>query len=271
MKYAIIAIIIVILAVILGYLFASPKSGSITPTPPTNEVPSEPESDSPAPKDGEVSVLPVEHASLVLTWKDRRVVVDPVGDPARYGGASPLLILVTDIHQDHFSSTTLAALAGKGTRLVVPQAVADKLTPDLFNRALVLKNGASTTLGGMTIEAVPMYNLPEDEKSFHTKGRGNGYLVTMGGTRVYIAGDTSDTPEMRALAAIDIAFVPMNLPYTMTVDAAASATLEFKPKRVYPYHYRGTDGKSDIVRFKTLVTTKDPGIEVVLHDWYGGK
>jgi len=108
-----------------------------------------------------------------------------------------------------------------------------------------------------------MYNLTADRLKYHNKGRGNGYVVTVGGKRIYISGDTEDIPEMRALKNIDVAFVCMNLPYTMTEEQAASAVREFKPKIVYPFHYRG----SDVEKFKKLVG-EDSGVEVRLRDWY---
>ena len=114
-----------------------------------------------------------------------------------------------------------------------------------------------------------MYNLPTAaNKDFHTKGRGNGYVIERSGKRVYIAGDTAGIPEMRALKNIDIALVPMNLPYTMDVAEAAEAVLAFKPKQVFPYHYRGPDGLADISKFKELVNASNPKIEVVLLNWY---
>ncbi len=114
-----------------------------------------------------------------------------------------------------------------------------------------------------------MYNLPDAEnKDRHTKGRGNGYLLSDGMMRVYIAGDTAGTPEMRALTNIDIALIPMNLPYTMGVDEAADAVLAFRPKKVYPYHYRSPDGLADVNRFRDLVTAGNANIEVVLAAWY---
>jgi L-ascorbate metabolism protein UlaG (beta-lactamase superfamily) len=114
---------------------------------------------------------------------------------------------------------------------------------------------------GVKIEAVPMYNLTAARLRFHNKGRGNGYVMTFGGKRVYVSGDTEDIPEMRALKNIDAAFVCMNLPYTMTPEQAADAVREFKPKVVYPYHYRG----SDTAQFKKLVGDAS---EVRLRDWY---
>jgi L-ascorbate metabolism protein UlaG (beta-lactamase superfamily) len=113
-----------------------------------------------------------------------------------------------------------------------------------------------------------MYNLPENSDSRHTKGRGNGYVINFGGKNVYISGDTEDIPEMRHLKNIDVAFVCMNLPYTMDVNQAANAVLEFKPKIVYPYHYRGQEGLSDVSAFKKLVNDGNKSIEVRLVNWY---
>lgn len=113
-----------------------------------------------------------------------------------------------------------------------------------------------------------MYNLREEALKFHSKGRGNGYVLTIDGQRLYFSGDTEDIPEMRALKNIDKAFICMNLPYTMTEESAASAVLEFKPKQVYPYHYRGNPNVSDVSKFKTLVNQGDANIEVVQLDWY---
>ena len=132
----------------------------------------------------------------------------------------------------------------------------------------MLNNGKSTFQSGIAITAVAMYNLPETEDSKHSKGRGNGYLLEFGGKRVYISGDTEDIAEMRSLKNIDVAFVCMNLPYTMDINQAASAVLEFKPKIVYPYHYRGKDGLSDTDTFKKLVKEGDAALEVRLRNWY---
>lgn len=216
---------------------------------------------------GDLTVAPIQHATFVLRWNGKTIFVDPTGGAeafASYG--KPDLILVTDIHGDHFDAKTLQAVRTLESTLVVPAAVAAKLGPDQGN-AKILANGEQTTVGGVTIEAVPMYNLSEERKTFHTKGRGNGYVLTLGGKRVYVSGDTEDIPEMRALKNIDAAFVCMNLPYTMDVEHAASAVLAFRPKVVYPYHYRGKEGKSDVQKFKELVA-KDQGIEVRLLEWY---
>jgi L-ascorbate metabolism protein UlaG (beta-lactamase superfamily) len=119
------------------------------------------------------------------------------------------------------------------------------------------------TVAGIAVEANPMYNLTPERLQYHPKGGGNGYVLTFGGKRVYIAGDTEDIPEMRQLRDIDVAFVPMNLPFTMTVAQAADAVREFKPKIVYPYHSRG----SDLDEFARRVGT-DVGVEVRVHNWY---
>lgn len=218
-----------------------------------------------------VSLTPVSHATAVLQWDGDVIYTDPVDDPRVFAGLpAPTLILVTDIHPDHLNAQTLQALlSGSDAVLIVPPAVAEQLPAALAARARVLRNGEGTTVGGLAVEAVPMYNLPDQEPIFHEKGRGNGYVLERDGFRVYIAGDTADTPEMRALKDIDIALVPMNLPFTMSVERAADGVLAFAPRHVYPYHYRGPQGgPSDIGRFKELVTRANPAIDVVLLDWY---
>nr|WP_317048160.1 MBL fold metallo-hydrolase [Cellulophaga lytica] len=152
--------------------------------------------------------------------------------------------------------------------MIAPQAVADKLSDNLKTKLTILNNDASVDFANIKITAIPMYNLREEAIKFHSKGRGNGYLLEKGGERVYFSGDTEDIPEMRALQNIDKAFICMNLPYTMTVKSAASAVLEFKPKQVYPYHYRGKPDVSDIAKFKQLVNDGNKDIEVIQLDWY---
>ena len=217
-----------------------------------------------------VEITPVSHATMVLTYDKQTIFVDPTGGAAAFSGQKkPTIVLITDIHGDHMHPETLKALNLTGAKLVMPQAVADKLPNDLIvEESVIINNGQSKTVNGISIEAIPMYNLREEALKFHEKGRGNGYVLSMGNERVYISGDTEDIPEMRNLENIDIAFVCMNLPYTMTVESAASAVLEFKPKKAYPYHYRGTDGLSDVEKFKTLVNQGDEDIEVVQLNWY---
>jgi L-ascorbate metabolism protein UlaG (beta-lactamase superfamily) len=218
---------------------------------------------------GVLSIHPVQHASLVLTVNNLTIYADPDGGGAKYKGYSePDIILVTDIHGDHFNPATLAAVKTAKTILVVPQAVADKLTAEDRTKAIVLRNGEQTTQAGITINAIPMYNPPGGSDARHPKGRGNGYILNIGGKNIYLSGDTEDIPEMRALKNIDVAFVCMNLPYTMDVNHAADAVLAFKPRIVYPYHYRGQGGLSDVNAFKRLVEEGDKKIDVRLRNWY---
>ena len=220
-------------------------------------------------KNGELTIQPITHASLVLNYQNKNIYVDPTGGAEAFEGlGTPHVILITDIHGDHFDKKTIQAINKTDATLIVPQAVADSLPASINKKKLVvLKNGAKTAQAGVSILAVPMYNLPDAENAkYHPKGRGNGYILEIGGKRVYISGDTADTPEMRALKNIDLAFVCMNLPYTMDVNAAASGVLAFKPKVVYPYHYRG----QDVEAFKKLVNDGDKGIDVKLLQWYPG-
>jgi L-ascorbate metabolism protein UlaG (beta-lactamase superfamily) len=217
-----------------------------------------------ATKDGDLVIHPINHATLALGWKQLTLYVDPVGGGQRFAGLpKPDLILLTDIHGDHLNADTLKAVATDKTLLVAPSAVAEQLPAEWRGRTTVLSNGESKSLSGLKIEAVPMYNTTPERSKFHAKGRGNGYVITFADKRVYLSGDTEDIPEMRALKNIDVAFLCMNLPYTMTPEQAASAVREFRPKVVYPYHCRG----SDLEKFKQLVGD-DVGVEVRLRDWY---
>jgi len=176
--------------------------------------------------------------------------------------------LITDIHGDHLSVETLTELDTSEAKIIVPKAVADKI-PEKFTPQLdILDNGSTKERYNILVEAIPMYNFREEAKEFHTKGRGNGYILSKGDERIYFSGDTEDIPEMRQLENIDKAFICMNLPYTMTEESAASAVLEFKPKQVYPYHYRGRPDVSDVTKFKKLVNKGNNEIEVVQLDWY---
>ncbi len=217
----------------------------------------------------EAKIIPIEHATAVLELGDVTLYIDPVGGKSVFEGQkSPDLILITDIHGDHFSLETLQELDTSDVTIVLPQAVADQIPEDAGLNLEIMSNGEKKELAGIGIEAIPMYNLREEALDFHTKGRGNGYVISFGGERLYFSGDTEDIPEMRALKNIDKAFVCMNLPYTMTVESAADAVLEFKPKEVYPYHFRGRPDVSDVAKFKELVNQGNPDIKVVQLDWY---
>lgn len=219
---------------------------------------------------GEFAVDPVSHASFIMTLGETLILNDPTGDAAAYTAAGyPDIILMSDIHGDHLDLETLPAVTGPETVIIAPQAVYDELPTLLQEQTVVMGNSDQHSVADVGIEAVPMYNLPMEGPEYrHVKGRGNGYVLSQADTRVYIAGDTEDIPEMRALEDIDYAFVPMNLPYTMDVDVAADAVLDFAPAVVYPYHYRGMEGLSDVDEFERLVSEGNSAIEVRLLDWY---
>ncbi|GAB5506897.1 MAG: hypothetical protein Rhirs2KO_20600 [Rhizobiaceae bacterium] len=220
---------------------------------------------------GEITVHPISHASFVMTAPGVVIYADPVGDPVQYDGyPAPDLILVTHEHGDHYKADTLAALAGDGTRLVTNPAVHAMLPDALKAKATAIGNGESHTEGSVGIEAIPAYNITEGRTQFHPQGRDNGYVLTVDGKRIYISGDTEDIPEMRALTGIDLAFVCMNLPFTMDANQAASAVAEFAPTVVYPYHYRGRDnGTQDPAEFARLLGEAGGEAEVVSGPWYG--
>lgn len=218
---------------------------------------------------GILSIQPILHATLVLTWNGITIYADPYrGAKAFEGITPPDIILITDIHGDHMNIETLQTIQTTRATIFAPQAVAEQLPENLKSKAKVVNNGSSIEHSGITITGIPMYNLPESEDSRHAKGRGNGYILTLGGKRVYISGDTEDIPEMRALTNIDIAFVCMNQPFTMTVDQAVSAVLDFKPRIVYPFHYRGQGGFSDVEAFRKSVEAANAKIEVRIRNWY---
>ncbi|MFT6755301.1 MAG: L-ascorbate metabolism protein UlaG (beta-lactamase superfamily) [Urechidicola sp.] len=222
--------------------------------------------------EGDITLHPIKHGTLVITFNNKTIYVDPYGGAEGFKGFNkPDIILITDIHGDHLNLETLEGLDTKNTLFITPQAVADKLPSTYKNQIEVLENRQGIHRFGIFISAVAMYNLPETSDSKHPKGRGNGYVIYMGGKSVYISGDTEDITEMRSLYDIDVAFVCMNLPYTMDIHQASSAVLEFKPTIIYPYHYRGKDQISDIAKFKELVNEQDAIIEVRLRDWYPKK
>jgi len=215
---------------------------------------------------GEIRISPVSHASFVMTVPGMTIYSDPVGAADLYAAfPRPDLILVTHEHGDHFNAETLAALAGDDTKIVVNPAVFEKLPDALKAKATALANGENALIADVAIDAIPAYNTTEDRKKYHPQGRDNGYVLTIGDRRVYIAGDTEDIPEMRELTDIFIAFVPMNLPFTMDVTQAASAVAAFKPAFVYPYHFKGQDPKE----FEAKVTSSGAETKVVHGAWYG--
>jgi L-ascorbate metabolism protein UlaG (beta-lactamase superfamily) len=217
---------------------------------------------------GEIIVTPKSHASFVMQTPAGTMYVDPVGDPAIYADMpNPDMIVITHEHGDHYNAETLAAIMGDDTIMITNPGVYAMLPATMQMRATAIANGESTSAGGVTIDAIAAYNITEERLNFHPQGRDNGYVISVDGLRIYVSGDTEDTPEMRALTDIDVAFVCMNLPFTMDAAAAASAVSEFAPTYVYPYHYRGRDnGTQDPAAFAQMITG---GTEVKIGPWYG--
>jgi L-ascorbate metabolism protein UlaG (beta-lactamase superfamily) len=211
---------------------------------------------------GDIEITPLGHASVQIEHAGKVIVVDPVGSAFDLAKAKPAdLVLITDIHGDHLDQKALPNVRKAGAPIVIPGEAKGQVAD-----GTVIANGETKTVAGVTVEAVPMYNLqrgPSAGQLFHTKGRGNGYILTVGGKRIYLAGDTECTPEMKALKNIDVAFLPMNLPYTMTPAEAAECAKAFKPKVVYPYHSR--DQKPE--EFRDALKA-EKAIEVRLLQWY---
>ena len=189
---------------------------------------------------GDLGVTFIGHSSLYFTFNGKVIYNDPAGETGVYKLLPKAdLILVSHDHFDHFDSDIIATLSTPKTRIVLTETCARKL-----GRGTVLKNGDKTTIDGIAIEAVPAYNiihLRAPGQPFHPRGSGNGYIVTFGDKRVYLAGDTENIPEMKTLEKIDIAFLPMNLPYTMTPEMVADIARMIKPSILYPYHFGNTD------------------------------
>jgi L-ascorbate metabolism protein UlaG (beta-lactamase superfamily) len=208
---------------------------------------------------GPIRITPIMHASVLLQAGGKNIYIDPAQGSLE--GLPPAdLILITDIHGDHMSQPMIDKVKQSGTVIFAPQAVAEKIHVDT-----VIGNGETKKWDRWTVQAVPAYNLkrgPSPGKFYHDKGRGNGYILTYGGKRLYFSGDTEAIPEVLALKNIDVAFVCMNLPYTMTPEEAAQAVKTFHPAIVYPYHYRG----SDLSAFSAGLAGS--GIDVRLREWY---
>ena len=215
---------------------------------------------------GPLTIQPVDHASLVLAHRDVVLYLDPVGGAPRYKGlAPPTAIAITHQHGDHFDTATLEELVGtRRVPMIVSAGVLAKLPVRLRDEARALAYGESATLDGVGVRAVAAYNTTPGRERYHPKGLGNGYVFDFAGTRVYVAGDTEPTPDMLGLTNIDVAFLPMNLPYTMVAEQAAEAVKAFRPGIVYPFHY--SEGPEP-EKFAGLMSGF-AGIEVRLRNWY---
>src|SRR5712692_2857471 len=210
---------------------------------------------------GDLVITPIHHGSLMLQFGGKVIHIDPWSEGDYSSMPRADYILITDIHPDHMDKTLVEKLKKDSTIILAPAAVQKTIT-----EAQVIQNGEKKKLGEIEVEAVPMYNIkrgPQPGALYHTKGRGNGYVLTLGGKRVYLSGDTEAIPEMKALKNIDIAFVCMNLPYTMPPEEAAEGVKAFRPKIVYPYHYRNSDLGVFVNALKG-----EKGIEVRLRNWY---
>jgi L-ascorbate metabolism protein UlaG (beta-lactamase superfamily) len=189
---------------------------------------------------GDLGITFIGHATLMFEFGGKVIHVDPVGTMADYTELPKAdLILVTHEHGDHFDPQTIELLRKPATDIILTRLCADK-----GQMGTVMSNGDTLVKQGIRIEAVPAYNIVNMRSPgnpYHPKGDGNGYILTLGDKRVYVAGDTENTPEMKALRGIDVAFLPMNLPYTMTPEMVAEAARAFTPKILYPYHYGKTD------------------------------
>lgn len=187
---------------------------------------------------GKLTIYFVGHSSLIFEINNKFIYIDPCG---QFGDYSLLpkadIILITHHHQDHLDTNVILKIAKNETKFVVTQTVFEQI-----KKGVVMKNGDKKTIDGIDIEAVPAYNISPGHENFHPKGgRDNGYVVTIGKKRIYIAGDTENIPEMSNLKNIDIAFLPMNQPYTMTPKQVAEAAERINPKILYPYHYGETN------------------------------
>ncbi|MFB3854659.1 MAG: MBL fold metallo-hydrolase [Vicinamibacterales bacterium] len=198
---------------------------------------------------GELRITFIGHGTLMFEHAGKVIHVDPVSQYANYASLPKAdVVLVTHTHGDHLDPKALEAVRKAGTLLIGNASSASKVAG-----MEAMKNGDERVAAGVRVGAVPAYNV---SKPFHPKGDGNGYVITFGDKRVYVAGDTENIPEMAALQKIDVAFLPMNLPYTMTPEMVAEAAKSFSPKVLYPYHY----GSSDTSKLRALLA--DSGIEV---------
>lgn len=204
-------------------------------------------------KEGTLKITFIGHGTLLLDYNGRIIHVDPVSQEADYTKLPKAdLILITHEHGDHLDEKAVGRLTKEGTQIITNEASAKKLAG-----AIVMHNGEQKTIQGVKIEAVAAYNTTAGRDRFHPKGRDNGYILTFTDKRVYIAGDSENTPEMKALKDIFIAFLPMNQPYTMTPEQVAEAAKAFRPQILYPYHYGDTD-----TGLLPALLKDTPGIEV---------
>jgi L-ascorbate metabolism protein UlaG (beta-lactamase superfamily) len=189
---------------------------------------------------GDLQITFIGHGSLMFAFGGKIIHVDPFSRLTDYSKQPQAdMILLTHEHSDHLDLKALDSLRADKTKIILTKNCALQV-----KGGIVMQNGDVKTVDGLKIEAVPAYNLVHMRSEgvpFHPKGNGNGYVITFGDKRIYVAGDTENIPEMKQLKDIDVAFLPMNLPYTMTPEMVADAARAFKPKVLYPYHYGETE------------------------------
>jgi L-ascorbate metabolism protein UlaG (beta-lactamase superfamily) len=210
---------------------------------------------------GDIQVTALGHASVQLEQGGKVILVDPVAMMADLSKAKQAdLILVTDIHGDHLDPAAITKLKKQGAPVVIPAAASDKVPG-----GVVMANRAIRTVAGVPVTAIPAYNIkrgPKEGEFYHTKDRANGYVLTLGGKQVFLAGDTECVPAIKLLKNIDVAFIPMNLPYTMPPAEAADCVKAFKPKIVFPYHFMGQKPE------EFAAALQGEPIEVRILNWY---
>jgi L-ascorbate metabolism protein UlaG (beta-lactamase superfamily) len=218
---------------------------------------------------GNIELTPMAHAHVQIEYAGKVIQIDPSAQ-ANLASAKPAdLVLITDIHGDHMDPPSIDRVRKPTTEFVAPEALADKFP----GHTTVIKNGETKTVAGIQIQAVAAYNLqrgPSAGQLYHTKGRGNGYILTLGGKRIYFSGDTECVPEIKALTNIDVAFIAMNLPFTETPQEAADCVKAFKPKMVFAYHYRqqGLEPADKNATDFAAALKAVPGIQVKTVDFY---
>lgn len=206
---------------------------------------------------GDLAITFLGHGTLMMTVNNQVIHVDPYSRVADYSALPKAdVVLITHEHRDHLDTQALKHIRTPETEIILTE-ICDKQVES----GVVLRHGETTTIAGVTVEAVPAYNIQhkrDNGQPFHPKGAGNGYVLTFGDTRVYVAGDTENIPEMADLADIDIAFLPMNLPYTMTPAMAAEAARAFEPRILYPYHF----GSTDTSELETLLSNTEIEVRI---------
>lgn len=217
---------------------------------------------------GEIVVMPIKEASLILQIPGLVIYSDPAGGGQLFENRpAPALILICHEHVDHMDVSTLRDIVTADTRIVANPASAQKLPEELRSRTIALANGGTTTIGPVHVEAIPAYHTVPGYTQYHPQGRDNGYVLTVDGRRIYISGDTDATPEVRALKDIDIAFLAISR-WTLTPERGASAVASFQPDFAYPYHYEAVRDRD---AFASAVRAAGGRTKVIVSDWHAAR